>query len=192
MLEFGYGQRLTYSRDGLFLFGPVDSSDQLRTTRFGIVGTPEGIRCFEEWSRRMKGYIAAPEPGPRSRAIEPQHVPFPGYAEAFRSNWTLEPSAVVDDLSPAEIDRVIHMGNRHEGIHDTVGMYVSRLVRENNRLENPPSFWFVVVPEIVYELGRPKSRVRRDERTTGSVTISKREAEDLRVQPSLFGLESRG
>jgi hypothetical protein len=31
MLEFGYGQRLTYSRDGLFLFGPVDSSDQLRT-----------------------------------------------------------------------------------------------------------------------------------------------------------------
>jgi len=192
MLEFGYRQQLTYPRDGLFLFGPVDSSERLGSTRFGIVGTPEGIRCFEDWSRRMTGYVAVPEPGPRSRAVEPQHVPFPGYAEAFRSNWALEPSVIVSDLDPVEIDRVIHMGNRHEAIHDTVGMYVSRLVRENNRLENPPSFWFVIIPEIVYELGRPKSKVRKDERTAGSVTISKREAEDLKIRPRLFGMEDRG
>ena len=32
---------------------------------------------------------------------------------------------------------------------------------EENRLEAPPSFWFVVIPEIIYELGRPQSRVAR-------------------------------
>ena len=59
-------------------------------------------------------------------------------------------------------------------------------------MENPPSFWFVIIPEIVYELGRPKSKVRKDERTAGCVTISKREAEDLKIRPRLFGMEDRG
>ena len=28
-----------------------------------------------------------------------------------------------------------------------------------DRLENPPRFWFVVIPEEVYALGRPQSKV---------------------------------
>ena len=57
--------------------------------------------------------------------------------------------------------------------------------REENRLEAPPSFWFVIIPEIVYELGRPQSRLPRMEAVTGNVTISKRKAEELKVAPEL-------
>ena len=55
---------------------------------------------------------------------------------------------------------------------------------EENRLEAPPSFWFVVIPEIVYELGRPQSRVPRTDAVAGNVTISKQKAEELKVAPS--------
>jgi len=77
-------------------------------------------------------------------------------------------------------------------ISNWLRVFVSRLVREDNRLESPPSFWLVIIPEIVYELGRPKSRVARADAVTGSVTISKRRAEDLKVSPSLFPDEQQG
>jgi hypothetical protein len=192
MLQFGYKQQLTYPRDGLYLFGPSDSTGSIGSTRFGIIGTPEGVRCFNDWSRKMTGYIAVPEPAARSRSVEPQHVPFPGYASAFRSEWSLQPTAIIDDLDPVEIERVLHLSNRYEAIHNTVTMYASRLIRENNRLESLPSFWFVVIPEIVYRLGRPQSKVPKQDQQQGEVKLSKRQAEGLKSQPSLFESESQG
>ena len=191
MLQFGYGQELGYPRDGLFLFGPCDASEKLGTTRFGLIGTPDGIRRFQKWSQQITRYIEVPKPGPRSRAVEPQHVPFPGYAEAFRSEWPTQTTDVIGDLDPDEINRVLHLANRHEAIHAAVDLFVSPLIRENNRLENPPSFWFVIVPEVVYELGRPLSTVPKEERITGGITISQRRARELKVQPTLFGAEDK-
>ena len=70
-------------------------------------------------------------------------------------------------------------------------MYVDRLVGAHDRLENPPSFWFVVIPEEVYELGRPQSRVSKAERVEGEVRISASRARYLEVQPTLFGEEEK-
>src|SRR5205085_6023602 len=114
------------------------------------------------------------------------------FKEAFHSDWPAEPSAIIGDLSSDEIHRTIHIQNRHEAIHACVDLFVSRLVQEENRLEAPPAFWFVVIPEIVYELGRPQSKVPRMDAVTGNVTISKRKAEELKVSPSLFPEEHEG
>lgn len=186
-LEFAYGQKLDYPRDGLFLFGPCDATKSFSATRFGVIGTSEGVERFQRWSRTMRGYIAAPIPGPRSRPVEPQHVAFPGFKEAFHSEWPEKPVAIIDDITLIEINEKIYIQNRHEAIHRCVDIYVSRLVREENRLESPPSFWFVVIPEVVYELGRPLSRVPRAEALQGEVTISQRKALDLKINPTLFG-----
>lgn len=192
LLEFAHGQKVEYPRDGLYLFGPCDSQKRPTVTRFGVIGTREGIERFGRLSTRMRGYIPIPIPGPRSRKIEPQHVPFPGFQEAFNSEWPEKPVAIIDDIKLEEIDKTIRIQNRHEAIHGCVDLFVSRLVREENRLESPPSFWFVVIPEIIYELGRPQSRVPRADAVTGSVTITKRKAEDLKVYPSLFAEEEQG
>lgn len=189
LLEFGHGQQLTYPRDGLFLFGPRDAGADLARTTFGVIGTNDGVQMFQGWSRSMTGLIAAPVPGPRSRPIEPQHVAFPGFAEAFRSEWSIQPSAIIDDLDPTEIERALHLENRHEAIHEAVSLYVSRLVHEINRLESIPSFWFVVIPELVYQLGRPQSKVPKAIRMAGSITLSKTEAQKLKIQPTLFGTD---
>lgn len=188
-LEFGHEQQLTYPRDGLFLFGPRDAGTDFARTTFGVIGTHDGVCRFHVWSRAMAGFIASPVPGPRSRAVEPQHVAFPGFAEAFRSEWVIQPSAVIDDLDQTEIERALHLENRHEAIHEAVGLYVSRLIQEINRLETVPSFWFIVVPEMVYQLGRPQSKVPKALRTTGSITLSKAEAQRLKSQPTLFGTD---
>ncbi len=189
MLEFGHKQQMAYPRDGLFLFGPAGNPSHIPVTRYGIIGTREGVRRFRIWGERMALPIPVPEPGLRSKAIEAHHVIFPGFAAAFRSEWPREPHGLIEDIDPAELDRTLHLENRHEAIHAAVDLYVSRLIKEKSRAENPPNFWFVVIPEVVYELGRPLSTVRKDERIAGSVTITKRRAQELEKTPTLFGIE---
>lgn len=192
LLEFAHGQMVEYPRDGLYLFGPCDSQRRPGVTRYGVIGTREGVERFRRFSAKMRGYIPVPVPGPRSRKIEPQHVPFPGFQEAFNSELPEKPTAVIQDIQLHEIEDTIRIQNRHEAIHGCVDLFVSRLEQEENRLEAPPSFWFVVIPEIIYELGRPQSRVPRMEAVAGTVTISKKKAEELKVAPSLFPEEHEG
>jgi hypothetical protein len=179
-LEFAYSQKVEYPRDGLFLFGPCDAEKRPSQTRFGVIGTAEGVKRFAQWSEKMRGFIAPPVPGPRSREVEPQHVPFPGFQEAFHSEWPQKPVAVIEDITLEEIKEKLFIQNRHEAIHGCVDLYVSRLIKEENRLEAPPAFWFVVIPEVVYELGRPQSRVPRAEALPGEIQISQRAAQDLK------------
>lgn len=185
------GQRLVYPRDGLFLYGPVGDVTQLPSIRYGVIGTPEGVRRFREWSKVVRGFIDIPLPGPRSREVEPQHVPFPGFAEAFHAEWPAEPPCVIGDLDRDEIDRVLKFENRHEAIRSAVDLFVARLIAENNRIESPPAFWFVVIPETVYEFGRPRSLVKKADRILGTVNVSQRRARELEFQPTLFGDEER-
>jgi hypothetical protein len=189
LLEFGYSQKLVYPRDGLFLFGPTGASGDVPAIRYGVIGTPEGVRRIRFWASKLNRYIPIPKPGPRSREVEPQHVPFPGFGEAFRCHWPTEPSFTIEDIGTDEIETALRLANRHEAIHHAVDLYVSRLIREHNRLENPPAFWFVVIPEVVYELGRPNSVVPRDEQIPSQIGISQRRARELKVQPTLFGIE---
>jgi hypothetical protein len=185
------GQKLAYPRDGLYLYGPVGDVTELPTIRYGVIGTGDGVRRFRSWAKALTGFIDVPPAGPRSRAGEPQHVPFPGFAEAFHADWPTEPTRTIADLDPAQIDRALKLANRHEAIRSTVDIFVTRLVAENNRIESPPAFWFVVIPETVYELGRPQSSVKKDERVLGAVTVSQRRARQLAVEPTLFGDEER-
>jgi hypothetical protein len=189
LLEFGYGQKLVYPRDGLFLFGPPNSTKDVMQVRYGVIGTPDGVRRLRSWASKINRYIPIPPPSPWSRKIEPQHVPFPGFGEAFRCHWPTDPAFTIEDIDTEEIETTLRLANRHEAIHKTVDLFVSRLIHEHNRLENPPAFWFVVIPEIVYELGRPNSAVPKSEQIAGQVQISAGRARELKVQPTLFRSE---
>jgi len=191
LLQFGYGQKLVYPRDGLFLFGPAGDPAEVPAVRYGVIGTADGVRRLIAWAATLSHYIPIPKPGPKSRDVEPQHVPFPGFAEAFRCLWPNGPSVTIDTIQLDEIEKALHISNRHEAVKETVSLYVSRLIEEHNRIENPPSFWFVVIPEIVYELGRPNSTVPKDEQIQGQVGISVSRARKLKDEPTLFGEEEK-
>jgi hypothetical protein len=189
LLEFGHAQKLVYPRDGLFLFGPPQPYRDVPAIRYGVIGTLEGVRRAVSWASKLNRYIPIPKPGPRSRPIEPQHVPFPGFSEAFACPWPTEPTVAIDDIPTGDIENSLRLANRHEAIHQAVDLYVSRLIREHNRLENPPAFWFVVIPEVVYQLGRPNSVVPKEEQISGQIQISKTRARELKTQPTLFGVD---
>lgn len=187
-LEFRLGQRFVYPRDGLYLFGPITPSEQLPTVRFGVIGTEEGVRRFNVWSASICKFIDAPIPGPRSRSVEPQHVPFPGFAEAFRAGWGA-PVSTISSIDEAVLHSKLNIANRNEAVRAAVDLFVQPLIDESNRLENPPSFWFVVIPEFVFSKGRPESTIARGDRVAGNITVSRARARRLSSEPTLFGIE---
>ncbi len=185
-LEFGHGQCLVYPRDGLYLFGPPGGENSVSSVRYGAIGTRDGVRRLQIWADTVDRLIPIPMAGPWSRQVQPHHVPFPGFTEAFHSNWSANPSHVIDDIDPKTISHTLRINNRHEAIKETVDIFVSRLIDENNRLEHPPNFWFVIIPDEVYDLGRPQSRVDPSERVEGSVTLDHSYARKFENQSHLF------
>lgn len=185
-LAFRFSQTATYPRDGLYLFGPVDAGRERRHIRYGVIGTPEAIRRFEVWASQIAQFVDLPKSKRTLGYVEPYHVPFPGFEEAFFSIWAARPSRVISDVDEAELQRLIHIGNRHEAVKSVVDVFVDRLVSDQSRFEDPPDYWYVVIPEFVYTLGRPRSTVARSDRVVGNITISRESAAKLSTQPSLF------
>lgn len=187
-LQFRFGQKTDYTRDGLFLFGPVDAGDTPRQIRYGFIGTPDSLRRFSEWADQASGYIEIPPPGRMSKETSPQHVPFPGFGEAFHSSWSKKPVRAITDLDEKELRRLMSISNRHEAIKAVVDVFVDRLVSDQKRSEDPPAFWYVVIPDFIFDLGRPNSTVPVNDRVAGKVTISEKSAAKLNTQPTLFGI----
>lgn len=191
LLRFRFGQKLEYPRDGLYLFGPVDAAAAPRTVRYGVIGTPESLRRFRQWAATVSSFIDVPPPRRGAKAFEPHHVPFPGFSEAFYAAWSAEPARYISDVSEQSLLQKIRIANRHEAVKAVVDVFVEQLVATQQRDEDPASFWYVVIPDFVYELGRPKSSVPSVDQVRGSVTVSRRDALRLTVQPTLFGFDEK-
>jgi hypothetical protein len=186
-LEFRFGQTVEYPRDGLYLFGPVDAVNEPRQVRYGVIGTPTSLRRFKDWASQVSSFIDVPPPRRMSKALEAHHVAFPGFSESFFATWPTEPSRTITDIDEQTLFDSMHIANRYEAIKSAVDVYVDRLVAQCNRDEDPPGFWYVVIPEFIYELGRPRSTIAGADRITGKITLTEREAANLAVQPTLFG-----
>src|SRR5262245_42254213 len=115
-LQFRYGQTVEYPRDGLYLFGPVDAKEQPRQVRYGVIGTPESVRRFREWAQEVSQFIDVPHPRPGAKAIEAHHVPFPGFSEAFYSQWPTTPARTINDIDEGDLYDRMRIKNRHEAI----------------------------------------------------------------------------
>ncbi len=186
-LEFRFRQSVDYPRDGLYLFGPVDASENRRPMRFGVIGTANGVQRFKQWASQVSGFIDIPEPTRISKAVQPHHVPFPGFSEAFHAGWSAKPVREIADIDEKDLLNRLRLQNRHEAIKSTVDAFVDRLVIDRNRDEDPPSFWYVVIPDFIFDLGRPQSKVPLADRIPGRVSITERDAAALAIQPTLFG-----
>jgi len=186
-LRFRFSQAVQYPRDGLYLFGPVDAAAQPRQVRYGVIGTRLGVECFTEWATQVSSFIDVPPRTRTSKETVAHHVAFPGFSEAFYSTWPTKPHRVIDDLTDSELRAAMNIANRNEAIRRAVTLFVERLEAARRRDEDPPSFWYVVIPEFVYELGRPQSRVATADQVLGTVRVTEKQAANLTVQPTLFG-----
>jgi hypothetical protein len=186
-LEFRFEQKLVYPRDGLFLYGPVDGGRP--AIQYGAIGTPAGLARLERWAQSVAGFLPPPAPRRGARLIEPQHVAFPGFAAAYNSAWPLKPRYSIATIDGEALAKALRITNRNEAIKAAVDLYVAPLIARAAKLEDPPTFWFVMIPEEVYQLGRPRSKVPVPDRIQGHVRMTKSEALALEGQHTLFGIE---
>ncbi|MFP5513144.1 MAG: argonaute/piwi family protein [Alphaproteobacteria bacterium] len=175
---FGYGQSMEHPKDGLTAFGPVHDRRQPREMRIGAIGTANGLRYFRQWVASLQGAIPSPD------AEDPKYSMFPGFEAAFRCVWDPEPVAELV-LSPGNIDAALRHADPYQAIYRTVGLFEERIRRYMTEEEAPVTTWFVVLPETVYEYGRPKSQVPRAMRTNVEDFVQHRKAKRLADEPLL-------
>ena len=113
----------------------------------------------------------------------------PGFSAAYNSLWPTKPRTIIDTVNPGALSDALRISNRNEAIKAAVDLYVNALIARCDRMEDPPSFWFVVIPEEVYDLGRPLSKVPPKEKIQGIVRMTKAQAAKLADEPTLFGLD---
>jgi hypothetical protein len=177
LLQFGYGQILDDPRTGLLAFGPLEDR-RPGEINVGVIGTPESVAVFRDWWERVRNYI------PSLKANVAHHISFPGLEVAFKVGWK---SPVVEiPVSQIDLSAVLRSSDRHKAIYDTVSQFEGpirrRLVDDDLRVD----VWFVVVPEEVFLLGRPKSRVPLADQVPANQRMNTRLAKRLQKQPSLF------
>ena len=176
-LEFGYGQALEDPRDGLTLFGPLDEGKPYGI-RSGVVGTSEGLRRFSRWV----GEISRPV---RSDEGDLAHPDFPGFEAVFGVPWSARPT-VAKEVSGAELDLVLRLDEGHIRVFRAVDLYAQKILEVSRDEDVAVDVWFVVIPESVYQYGRPTSRPPADRKVTAEGRLSLPYRRQLQTNMPLF------
>ncbi|WP_213290906.1 hypothetical protein [Bradyrhizobium sp. sGM-13] len=181
-LEFGFRQQLEDPRDGLFLFGPIVDHRKPAQIRAGVIGTQQGVSIFREWLRKVSSFIPAPT------ASASRQFAFPGFEAAFRTPWPINSVAELA-VSATDIGNAIRQSDRHKAIYDTVSLYERSIRRQLRDDDAQVDVWFVVIPDEVWRLGRPLSKLSKAEAIISQPSIGARVARRLFREPSLFSEE---
>lgn len=182
-LRFRFEQSVASPKDGLTLFGPHKVASG--TLRVGLVSTLEGKQRYVEWVKGIRHPIFP------KRREDPNHTPFPGFEAAFGVEWPEAPNADLR-IDGDELSRVMHIADRHQAIHQSVGLYAGAIERYLRDMgEAAVDLWMVVIPEFVYQLGRPESTVLKAERQESDLLMNKKTATRLLSNLMLFEEDSR-
>lgn len=149
-LLFAYGQRVNDPRDGLSLFGPFDKG-KVNNFNAGIIATKNGTNRMINWLYKIQKPIFYE----KADIAKPF---FPGFEEVFGVNINFNgiQKIYVDESELATYYKYIDNNVRVSYIVD---LYVNKIKQFINEWGNLVNLWFVVIPDKVYEVCRPKSRV---------------------------------
>ena len=171
-LKFAYNQSAEDSRDGLTLFGPYDQTSG--NIRVGVIGTKTGLRHYHSFVSRINKPIYTKSLG---RPF------FPGFKSVFGINWLPNPTATII-LTEENIDSILSISNLKERTFKLVSLYLDKIKQYIDDEESVVNIWYVVVPNSVITLCRPKSK-------SGKATYSKQRIETFNSgQLSLFPEEN--
>lgn len=148
-LLFHYEQATEDPRDGLTLFGPLEKGRPYGI-RFGVVGTPDGIRYFHDWLSRAQLPIGDP--------LEVARPSYPGFEAAFGIPWKPNPE-YEEVIDAEELRRRLSFGDGHHRVYKAVDLYEEAILRVHTAEETPVDLWFVVEPDDVYRTCRPQSSI---------------------------------
>lgn len=145
-LTFGYGQATEDPRDGLSLFGPVETFSQY-SIQAGVVGTTVGIQCYKEFVSQLQTPILSPKM---------QRPSYPGFESIFGIKWTPTP-ALTCTVDAIKLKALLKIRNLRNRTYSVVNMYLNLIKDALNNEQTKIDIWFVVIPRDVWLKCRPKS-----------------------------------
>ena len=179
-LLFRYDQSLEDPRDGLTLFGPLDSA-QIYGIRSGVVGTEAGIARFKRWVQSIQGPIIS-----ATTDAESLYRPFfPGFQTVFGVRWSPAPQIEIPiDLD--ELSKRIRIGNSHQRVFQTVSLFADAINEAKRKEDVQVDVWFVIVTEDVEKYCRPLSTVESAIRVEVDSIVSESQAKQFVKEPPLY------
>lgn len=156
-LGFGSGQTSKHPKDGLYLYGPHSGGGKVTNIRVGVVGTSSGIELFQDQLHKWSAPIEVPPPGKTDKENRLHLSSFPGISEALGIEIS-DDTLVKRQINGASIDQATRVLNAHEAVHKTVDLYISEIEHHHNNEEQDVDVWILVLPEIIFERCKPKSK----------------------------------
>lgn len=149
-LKFAHNQKMEDPRDGLTIFGPFDKG-KVNDFSVGVIGTNKGVKRIKKWLNK----ISKPIYHPISDIANPF---FPGFEEAFhiRVNSNTVPELFIDEEL---LNTFYKYDDNHIRVAEIVDLYLDKLLTYVKEGEKLPHVWFIVIPDMIYSLCRPKSVV---------------------------------
>src|ERR1700733_9309162 len=125
-LEFSYGQKSSYPKDGLFLYGPHLKPQKTPHISIGVIGSAQGVEHFKGWAAKLKGRIEVPSPKRGEKKNRLHLSNFPGIEEAFGISF--DPNQIVSyTIDPKKLDEATRTINLHEAVQKAVDVYITKI-----------------------------------------------------------------
>jgi hypothetical protein len=149
-LQFSYKQNLTDPRDGLTIFGPYDRG-RINDFSVGIIGTMDGIRRCKNYLLKINKPVYHVKP-------DIAYPFFPGFETVFgvKLNFNSVPEIPIEEKS---IQLISRYNDNHIRVGELVDLYVDQIIHFNSVNEKRPNLWFIVIPDLIYQVSRPNSSV---------------------------------
>jgi hypothetical protein len=174
-LGFRYGQTMEDPRDGLILFGPLERNEPYGI-RYGVVATEVGVRRFSDWVSSVQKPILGAQDASRPF--------FAGFETVFRTKIRPEPD-VVRLVDPEKLKQNLYLADGHQRVYKTVELF-ERMIIDADDDDEKVDLWFVVIPNEVFQLCRPRSTVSVLRRRQPERPQSIKFARKLKYQKPLF------
>ncbi len=187
-LMFGHDQAADHPKDGLFLFGPVNSNQNPARMDVGVITTPTGLQKYSKWVASIERFIDVPPPNPKRKRNDANTFVWPGFEAVYGASWPSRPFATCL-IDAEELSRRILGADRHQAIYSAVALYEEALRKYLREEDARPALWFAIVSDEVFKYGRPKSAVPVKMRTPGTRRLGMKAARSILAQGSMFAEE---
>ena len=179
-LTFGNGQKAIDPRDGLMLFGPFDQMRVRGVKNIGIIGTK---KLREQMIKYLKK-INSPVINSDANIARPN---FPGLETVFGISINFD-NIIQIDIKDNDIEKYLRYTDSHQRVYNWVNLYVDPLIAYSEKEEMPVDIWFIVIPESIYQFGRPNSKIPK---SAENINIGLKKQERNSTQLDMFFQEEK-
>ncbi|MBI5047478.1 MAG: hypothetical protein HZB54_00815 [Deltaproteobacteria bacterium] len=165
-LTFGYNQKLSDPRDGITLFGPFTISKLVGQVNIGIIGPEEQRNYVREYLQKIHRPVF-------SVNLDEARPYFPGLEAAFGIHLNFNAIREID-IPREDIDKYLKYSDSHQRVFHLSNLYSYKLIKYYDQEDLSVTVWFVAIPDEIYQLGRPKSKILKSESNI-SIGLSKKE-----------------